>query len=77
MTVYRSVSPGRELDDQQLKPSRVHAIASKIPVPPHIHNMDLCVNLIRLKSGGKNPQKSVRKHPRSPIKRILLSLLSA
>lgn len=58
VTVYRSVSPGRELDDQQLKPSHVHAIASKIPVPPHIHNVDLRVNRIRLKPVGKNPQKN-------------------
>lgn len=57
VTVYRSVNPGREIDDQQLKPSHVHAIASKIPVPPHIHNMDLRVNLIRLKPGGGKPTK--------------------
>lgn len=57
VTVFRSVSPGRELDDQQLKPSHVHAIASKIPVPPHIHNMGLRMYRIRLKPGRKNPTK--------------------
>lgn len=44
----------------------------KTAISPRIYNVDICVNLIRLKSGGKH-LKPTRKLPRSPIKQILWS----